>query len=270
MGTACLSETWLSPFFKKKAVVPFSGPRLPTAASGIHWEHPQPLVRMRSILVAIVATIAVGLSCLPASAASRASRGLDVSVRGATITLAIYEPAGAPRGTILMGSGDVGWVGLATTMAADLSGQGFYVVGLNVREYLDAFTSGSGHLTPADVQGDFHAIADALRAHGLLHAPVIASGVSEGAALAVLAAADTRNHAWLDGVDHDGTARNCRAGVAVVGLHVVDYEAQRTGTVLPGARLHRGRVAASTGDDPVDAGRIRAGGGLPDAAGSRP
>jgi type IV secretory pathway VirJ component len=156
---------------------------------------------MRSILVALLASTAFGLSSSPASAAGRSSRAFEVPLRGKTITLEIYEPStGTARGTILMGSGDVGWVGLATSMAADLSGQGFLVVGINVRQYLKAFTDGSAHLTTADVQGDFHAIAGVLRADGLLHAPVIASGVSEGAALAVLAGADPHNHSWLDGV----------------------------------------------------------------------
>src|SRR6185436_14720612 len=35
---------------------------------------------------------------------------------------------------------------------------------------------------------------------GLLRHPVLLSGVSEGAALALLAAADPKNHAWVDGV----------------------------------------------------------------------
>ncbi len=125
---------------------------------------------------------------------------LDVSVRGKTITLEIYTPATTPRGTIVMGSGDVGWVGLAVSMAEDLSAQGYTVVGINVRQYLSTFTSGKSHLQPADVPGDYRAIADVLKQSRRLTSPVIMSGVSEGAALAVLAASDTANHQWIDGV----------------------------------------------------------------------
>jgi fermentation-respiration switch protein FrsA (DUF1100 family) len=129
-----------------------------------------------------------------------ASTSMDVPVRGKTLTLAVYRPAGMPRGTIVMGSGDVGWVGLAVTMAEQLSGDGYIVAGLNVRQYLSAFCEGKSHLSEADVARDYAAIADALRARRLLVDPVIVSGVSEGAALSGLAAASASNHAWIDGV----------------------------------------------------------------------
>jgi alpha-beta hydrolase superfamily lysophospholipase len=43
-------------------------------------------------------------------------------------------------------------------------------------------------------------MAQCLRAESLLPAPVVLSGVSEGAAIMVLAAANTGNHAWVDGL----------------------------------------------------------------------
>jgi type IV secretory pathway VirJ component len=134
----------------------------------------------------------------PASAAS--SEKLDVIVRGRTVTLTIYKPKTTPRGTILMGSGDVGWVGLAVSMAEELSAQGYLVVGVNARQYLAAFTAGKSHLQPSDVPADYRVFADRLKERHLLVRSVIVSGVSEGAALAVLAAADPKNHAWIDGV----------------------------------------------------------------------
>lgn len=138
---------------------------------------------------------------LPAAADATPYQKLDVSIRNRTVTLAVYEPRqGAPRATVVMGSGDVGWVGLAVTMAEELSSEGYRVVGVNVRQYLAAFTSGKSHVEVSDVRGDFHAIADVLTAQRLLTRPLIVSGVSEGAALAVLAASDARNHNWIDGV----------------------------------------------------------------------
>jgi alpha/beta superfamily hydrolase len=132
----------------------------------------------------------------------------NLSIRGQTITLTIYtppaaakgQPQGAPRGTIFMGSGDVGWVGLAASMAEELSAQGYTVVGINARQYLSKFTSGKQHVQPSEVPADYRTIADWLKEKRLLLRPVVMSGVSEGAGLAVLAAADTRNHAWIDGV----------------------------------------------------------------------
>jgi alpha-beta hydrolase superfamily lysophospholipase len=125
---------------------------------------------------------------------------LNVSVRGRTLTLAIYRPPARPAGTVLMGSGDVGWVGLAVSLADELCAQGYLVVGLNTRQYLSSFTSAKSHLQPADLHADFRTIRDALASQGLLVHPVILSGVSEGAALSVLAASDAANHTWIDGV----------------------------------------------------------------------
>ena len=131
-----------------------------------------------------------------------AAEKLDVSVRGRTLTLTLYRPASAapPRGTIVMGSGDVGWVGLAVTMAEELSAQGYVVAGINVRQYLSSFTSGKSHLQPGDVPGDYLVFRDTLKQKGALVRPVVLSGMSEGAALAVLAASDPKNHDWIDGV----------------------------------------------------------------------
>jgi fermentation-respiration switch protein FrsA (DUF1100 family) len=137
------------------------------------------------------------LCALPAGAAS--ADGLDVTVRSRTISLTIYKPAAASRGTIIMGSGDVGWVGLAVSMAEELSTQGYLVVGVNVRQYLAAFTSGTEHVQPADVAADYWFFADVARKKFAAAPPFVLSGVSEGAALAVLAASDPKNHGWIDG-----------------------------------------------------------------------
>jgi type IV secretory pathway VirJ component len=125
---------------------------------------------------------------------------VEWSQRGKTLSLTIYHPSTvAPKGTIIMAGGDVGWVGLAVTMAHHLVDQGYLVVGINVRQYLSAYTAGSAHLTPADIQRDYADLSRYLRSRGLLKSPVIVSGVSEGAALAVLAAAAPDNHSWISG-----------------------------------------------------------------------
>ena len=146
--------------------------------------------------------VSVLLIALIAASPSRVSAAekLNVSVRGRTLTMAIYRPSARPAGTVLMGSGDVGWVGLAVSLAEELATQGYLVAGLNTRQYLSSFTSAKSHLQPADLQTDFRTIRDALAIQGLLIHPVILSGMSEGAALSVLAASDAANHGWIDGV----------------------------------------------------------------------
>jgi len=126
---------------------------------------------------------------------------VDVQVRGRSVPLTVYVPAPgtAPRGTVIMGSGDVGWVGLAVTASEYLAGEGYVVAGVNVRRYLSTFTSAREHVTVPEIAQDYRAFADFLRARQLLHSPVVVSGVSEGAALAV-AAGVRPNHDWVAGV----------------------------------------------------------------------
>lgn len=155
------------------------------------------MTRARLLLV-VAAVIAVA----PVAAEAAGGQPVTVTVRGHALTLAIYAPkAGAPaKGSVVMASGDVGWVGLAATLADFLSANGYAVAGVNTRQYLAAFASGSAHLEVDQVPGDFEIFAAALRARGLPARPIIVSGVSEGAALAVAAAAMPEAHDRLDGV----------------------------------------------------------------------
>jgi alpha-beta hydrolase superfamily lysophospholipase len=148
-------------------------------------------------LVFVAACMSAALMAPAASASER----VPITIRGRVLTLELYRPTGGapPKATVLMGSGDVGWVGLAADLARFLSRQGYAVVGINSRQYLSAFTSGSAHVTTDQVPGDYAAIVQLLRDQRTLWAPVIVAGVSEGAALAVLAGAPT-NHGWVKGV----------------------------------------------------------------------
>lgn len=129
-----------------------------------------------------------------------ASEKMPITIRGKAFVLELYRPAGrTPRGTILMGSGDVGWVGLAVDLAGFLAGQGYAVVGINSRQYLATFTSSASHVTPEQVPGDYAAIVRHLSERQTLWTPIVVAGVSEGAGLAVLAGA-VANHAWVKGV----------------------------------------------------------------------
>lgn len=147
------------------------------------------------------------LGLAPVAQAAPAPMRVDMPLRGRSMALTLYQPDAAARGTIIMGSGDVGWVGLAVSRAQELSADGYRVVGVNIREYLSAFTVKSAHLEAADIQHDFGALASYLRQHGWLTSPVILSGVSEGAGIVVVAAAGADNHAWVDGVVTMGLPR---------------------------------------------------------------
>jgi pimeloyl-ACP methyl ester carboxylesterase len=140
------------------------------------------------------------LTCSGVARAAGEQR-LDFPLRGRTLTISVYRSARAqPLGTIIMGSGDVGWVGLAVDLSEYLSGEGYTVVGINVRQYLGAFTSGKVTLTTSQPPADYELLFHFLKARNLISPPVVVAGVSEGAALAVLAGARPQNRAWLNGV----------------------------------------------------------------------
>lgn len=129
----------------------------------------------------------------PAFAQSSAS----FTLRGKVLTLHLYGKAeGDP---VVVASGDGGWMHLGPRAAEVLARAGYSVVGVDSKEYLSAFTSGSTTLRAEDVPGDFVAFAQyaAQRAN---HARVVLVGVSEGAGLSVLAAADPRTKAAVCGV----------------------------------------------------------------------
>ena len=133
--------------------------------------------------------------------AAVASDRVSLAIRSKTQTLEFYRPSGTvtPKGTILMGSGDVGWVGLAVDLAEFLTRQGYAVVGINSRQYLSSYTSGRSHVLPAEITADYATIVQSMRDRHTLWEPIIVAGVSEGAALAVLAGGRA-NHAWVRGV----------------------------------------------------------------------
>jgi alpha/beta superfamily hydrolase len=137
---------------------------------------------------------------LPSIAGAQVVRQVQFPLRGKVLDLNVYLPKGTPKGTVLVGSGDVGWVGLGVEVAEFLQVQGYCAVGINVRQYLAVFTSPKGTMTTSDPQSDYAALMGFLRQRGTLWEPVIVSGLSEGAALAVQAASAAQNHAWLRGV----------------------------------------------------------------------
>ena len=99
---------------------------------------------------------------------------------------------------LIVSSGDGGWIHLAPQIAEFLGGRGSFVVGFDVRGYLESFTSARTSLQPSDEPGDYEALADfAGRRTG--RRPILI-GVSEGAGLSVLAATDARTKSRIAGV----------------------------------------------------------------------
>ena len=119
-----------------------------------------------------------------------------VTIRGQTQSLRVYGTRG--RIPVIVSSGDGGWIHLAPHVAEVLAANGFFVVGFDVKAYLAGFTSGRTTLRPEDEPSDFKAVID-FAARGTTDKPILI-GVSEGAGLSVLAAADPRLKTAIAGV----------------------------------------------------------------------
>jgi len=139
-----------------------------------------------------------GVLLLAGTAATDASTQSphQLMIRGHAEQLQLYGPAdGTP---VIVASGDGGWIHLGPHVAELLAKRGFFVVGFDVKAYLGGFTSDSGTLRPADEPRDFRALA-AFASAATGRKPILI-GVSEGAGLSVLAAADPETKAVLGGV----------------------------------------------------------------------
>jgi len=119
-----------------------------------------------------------------------------IAIRGKAQSLRLYGQRGNPP--VIVSSGDGGWIHLGPHVAETLARQGFFVVGVDVKAYLESFTSGSTTLRPEDEPRDY-AILAAYAAKGSSQKPILV-GVSEGAGLSVLAATDPSTKSAISGV----------------------------------------------------------------------
>jgi len=119
-------------------------------------------------------------------AAAKAQTSAAITLRGHVQSLRLYGTRGNPP--VVVSSGDGGWMHLGPHVAGVLASAGFFVVGLDVKAYLESFTSGNVTLCPEDEPRDYKALAD-FAARGATQKPILI-GVSEGAGLSVLAATD--------------------------------------------------------------------------------
>ena len=119
-----------------------------------------------------------------------------VTVRGQALSLRLYGTRGGIP--VIVSSGDGGWIHLGVHVAEVLAAKGFFVVGFDVKAYLERFTSGKSTLRPEDEPSDYKMIAD-FAARGTNQKPILI-GVSEGAGLSVFAASDPRMKEAIAGV----------------------------------------------------------------------
>ncbi len=126
-----------------------------------------------------------------------------VTLRGQTQEVYFYPGNGPiPHRKILFAPGDGGWRGFAVTIAENMAASGYDVFGLDTKRYLESFT-GSTTLTPADIAGDYRVLAAWIAQDSSER--VVLAGWSEGAGMAMAAAADPANQKVFQGVLAIGT-----------------------------------------------------------------
>lgn len=147
------------------------------------------------LLFVVAVAFACAVCCISASM-PRTESAATLSIRGKKQSLRIFGPGdGDP---IVVSSSDGGWVRLGPHVAEVLAAKGFRVIGLDVKTYLESFTSGTSTLRAEDEPADYHVLADF--AAQATHKKPILIGVSEGAGLSVLAATDPQTKAAIAGV----------------------------------------------------------------------
>ncbi len=145
---------------------------------------------MRRVLCALLVVPLL----LPVAASAQIREKL--MLRGKAQTLQLYgRRDGDPA---IVSSGDGGWIHLAPQVAEMLAARGFFVVGFDSKAYLESFTSGATALTTGDVPADYRTLAQF--ASTTSSKKPILIGVSEGAALSLLAATEPETKAMVSGV----------------------------------------------------------------------
>ena len=149
----------------------------------------------RRIVILLLAT-ACSAVALRAASSQRAPADQTIRLRGRDQILHLY---GAHTGTpIIVSSGDGGWIHLGPHVAEVLAAGGYFVIGFDVRGYLESFTEGTKTLGVEDEPRDYARLIDfAVRETN--RKPILI-GVSEGAGLSVLAATDAANRQAIAGV----------------------------------------------------------------------
>jgi fermentation-respiration switch protein FrsA (DUF1100 family) len=119
-----------------------------------------------------------------------------VVLRGRPQIVHVY---GDRNGTpVIVSSGDGGWIHLGPHVAETLAARGYFVIGFNVKAYLESFTDEAHTLRADDVPRDYLSVVE-FASRGSPVRPILI-GVSEGAGLSVLAAVDPDMQRRIAGV----------------------------------------------------------------------
>jgi pimeloyl-ACP methyl ester carboxylesterase len=140
--------------------------------------------------------VALLLAVLLAWVSATSPATFRLELRGKPQILRLYGTRGAFP--VIVTSGDGGWIHLGPHVADVLAANGCSVIGFDAKAYLSSFTSGTITLDPRQEPDDYRRLIE-FAAGGSGQKPVLV-GVSEGAGLSVLAAADPQTRGRISGV----------------------------------------------------------------------
>lgn len=153
----------------------------------------------------VAARLATALVLLACAAAPAHGETRVVTLPRARMSVEVLPArAAASQGIVVLASGDAGWRSLSKDLGERLSSLGYDVIGVDSKSYLSEATRRAGALAPEQIADDYLALLHWARAT-FPQRSVSLVGVSEGAGLAILAAADDRIGAQVAGVLGLGT-----------------------------------------------------------------
>lgn len=150
------------------------------------------------LLIRRFSLIACCALALPMSSYAQSTGRNIVTIRGQKQEVYFYPSTGAKLNRkILFVPGDGGWRGWAITIAQQMAGWGYDVYGLDTKNYLEGFT-GAARLQESSVSQDLRDITRWITQDANERVTLV--GWSEGAGLAVLAAAGEGNKQTFRGL----------------------------------------------------------------------
>lgn len=159
-----------------------------------------PFIRVKSGLLLIIALSTGVYAQIPRPGKN------SISIRGQEQKIYFYPgtSAGEHRG-ILFSPGDAGCRGFAVVIAEQLARDGYDTYCFDVLRYLESF-NGRSVLTTGQIASDFNQIGRWIEQNGHRRIPLV--GWSEGAGLALAAAASPANRVVFDGIVAIGLPEN--------------------------------------------------------------
>lgn len=161
-------------------------------------------LRPQRHLYGIAAAVVAAALAMPATSAAQATTQV-VRLQQAHVSVPVLPARTvSSRGIVILSSGDAGWRSLSKDLGEELAGLGYDVVGIDSKDYLTDATRRAGSLAPAKVADDYLVLLDWVSGN-FPRRPIYLVGVSEGAGLSIMAAADDRVGSRVGGILAIGT-----------------------------------------------------------------